>query len=84
MPELGSDIEVIETSNPRTCYDLTRRKLGMVLGVEPTPEQILKESHGTSVPNLFMVGDTVATAATLESVTQAALNLTNLLTGHTK
>jgi phytoene dehydrogenase-like protein len=34
VPELGSDVEVIETANPRTFYDLTRRKLGMVLGIE--------------------------------------------------
>ncbi|HEU5460068.1 MAG TPA: FAD-dependent oxidoreductase, partial [Pyrinomonadaceae bacterium] len=28
VPELGGDIEIIETANPRTYYDLTRRKLG--------------------------------------------------------
>ena len=33
IPELGGDIEVIETANPRTYYELTRRKLGMVWGV---------------------------------------------------
>src|SRR5215510_6815784 len=34
MPELGGDIEIIETANPRTYYEQTRRKLGMVMGVE--------------------------------------------------
>jgi phytoene dehydrogenase-like protein len=35
VPELGSGIEIIETANPRTFYDQTRRKLGMVMGVQP-------------------------------------------------
>src|SRR4029453_9491565 len=30
VPELGAGIEVIETANPRSYYDQTRRKLGMV------------------------------------------------------
>ena len=30
MPELGDGIEVIETSTPLDCYELTRRKLGMI------------------------------------------------------
>src|SRR6185369_13599797 len=36
LPELGSGIEIIETANPRTYYDSTRRKLGMVLGTDGT------------------------------------------------
>ena len=39
LPELGGDIEIIETANPRTYYDQTRRKLGMVLGIEGQPIQ---------------------------------------------
>ena len=35
FPNSAADIEVIETANPRTYYDLTRRKLGMVLGIRP-------------------------------------------------
>src|SRR5678816_3111120 len=58
LPELGSDIEVIETANPRTYYDSTRRKLGMVLGID----EPVSLSHQTSVPNVFMVGDTVSSA----------------------
>ena len=71
LPELGSDIEVIETANPRTYYDLTRRKLGMVFGVE----QHLQPQ--TFLPNLFMVGDTISPAARLDSVVRSALNLAN-------
>jgi len=72
LPELGGDIEIIETANPRTYYDQTRRKLGMVLGIEGQPIQ----SHETSLPKLFMVGDTVSPAARLESIVESAMLLT--------
>ncbi|HJT28663.1 MAG TPA: NAD(P)-binding protein [Pyrinomonadaceae bacterium] len=73
LPELGSDIEVIETANPRTYYDSTRRKLGMVLGVD----EAVEIGHQTSVPNLFMVGDTVASEAKVDAVVQSAFLLQN-------
>lgn len=73
LPELSSDIEVIETANPRTYYDSTRRKLGMVLGVDEAVEL----GHQTSVPNLFMVGDTVASEAKVDAVVQSAFLLQN-------
>jgi len=76
LPELGGDIEIIETANPRTYYDQTRRKLGMVLGIEGQPVQ----SNETSLPNLFMVGDTVSTAATMDSVVKAAARLADRIT----
>src|SRR6185503_4791264 len=71
LPELGADIEIIETANPRTYYDQTRRKLGMVLGIEGQPVQ----SHETSLPNLFMIGDTVSSTASLDSVVESAVLL---------
>src|SRR5215813_5959671 len=60
VPELGGDIEVLETANPRTFYDLTRRKLGMVQGITQTPTTQLATAHKTCLPNVFMVGDTVS------------------------
>jgi len=75
LPELGSDIEVIETANPRTYYDQTRRKMGMILGLHIP--QI--SSPTTSVPNLFMVGDTVTSTPNLETVTASGLSLANHL-----
>jgi phytoene dehydrogenase-like protein len=72
VPELGGDIEIIETANPRTYYDLTRRKLGMVLGVEPGAQAL---GARTFLPNLFMVGDTVSTGTRLEAVVEAAIAL---------
>lgn len=78
LPELGGDIEVVETATPRTFYDLTRRKLGMVLGVAQTPEAV-RRSHSTTVPNLFIVGDTISGPG-LAAVTRSALTLANGIT----
>ena len=75
VPELGGDIEIIETANPRTYYDQTRRKLGMVLGVQSAHAV----DYRTSVPNLFLVGDTVSPAPDLASVAETALALAGRL-----
>ncbi|HET6978448.1 MAG TPA: FAD-dependent oxidoreductase [Pyrinomonadaceae bacterium] len=71
LPELGGDIEIIETANPRTYYDQTRRKLGMVHGIEGQPIR----TYETSLPNLFIVGDTVSSAARLDRVVESAVLL---------
>lgn len=76
LPTLGSDIEIIETANPRTCYDSTRRKLGMVLGVS-SPSVPL--THATSLPNVFMIGDTITAAPRMDAVVESALALANQL-----
>jgi len=76
LPELGSDIEVIETANPRSYYDQTRRKLGMVLGIQPAPETL---PTATFLPNLFIIGDTVTTTATLDTVVSTAITLAGLI-----
>ncbi len=75
LPELGSDIEVIETANPRTYYDSTRRKLGMVLGVD----EPVSVGNQTSLPNVFMVGDTVTREPRLAAVVETAVNLVDRL-----
>ncbi|HZN08143.1 MAG TPA: FAD-dependent oxidoreductase, partial [Pyrinomonadaceae bacterium] len=80
LPELGSDIEIIETANPRTFYDLTRRKLGMVLGLEQSGESREPLGHHTSVPNVFMVGDTITVGPHMDLVVESALALANTLT----
>jgi phytoene dehydrogenase-like protein len=77
LPELGSDIEVIETANPRTYYDSTRRKLGMVLGVE----EPVSVGQQTSVLNVFMVGDTVSSEAKMDTVVQSAFLLAQTIAG---
>jgi C-3',4' desaturase CrtD len=80
MPELGSNIEVIDTATPRTFYDLTRRKLGMVGGVASRPELWRAgPNHETSLPNLFMVGDT-SSGWGIEAITRFAWLLAAQLT----
>ncbi|HEU4511443.1 MAG TPA: FAD-dependent oxidoreductase [Pyrinomonadaceae bacterium] len=71
LPELGSDGEIIESANPRTYYDQTRRKLGMVLGTTPAQGS----DPRTSVPNLFITGDTVTPNPRLDSVVESAIQL---------
>lgn len=82
MPELGSSVEVIDTATPRTFYDLTRRKLGMVGSIaSPRTNFWLPEpSYATSLPNLFIVSDTTY-AGGIAGLTRSALVLANKLTG---
>jgi C-3',4' desaturase CrtD len=79
LPELGSGIEVIETMTPRDFYENTRRKLGMVGGIAQSPAVYGSNTsaHQTALPNLFMVGDTVAHGTGIAAVTQSALNVAN-------
>ena len=80
LPELGNSIEVIDTATPRTFYDLTRRRLGMVGGISASTGYISSRSPSylTSLPNVFLVSDTAAPGG-IAGVTQAALVLANHL-----
>ena len=82
MPELGESIEVIESATPRTFYENTRRKLGMV-GMSGGQLTVPGQDHSgsTSFPNVFLVGDTISTAPGLEGVSKSALQLADRLTG---
>ncbi len=79
LPELGASVEVIETDTPRTFYERTRRKLGMVGGIAQTPDMFGANAltHRTAIPNLFMVGDTVFPGQGIAAVTQSALIVAN-------
>jgi C-3',4' desaturase CrtD len=79
MSELGESVEVIETATPRTYYDLTRRKLGMVGGVGQSLDVfgLNSVSHRTFIPNLFMVGDTTFPGAGVAAVSHSALIVAN-------
>ena len=86
IPELGESSELIETVTPRTFYENTRRKLGMVGGIGHSPIQSVETglnafSHETAIPNLFMVGDTTLPGAGVAAVSHGALALANQLTG---
>jgi phytoene dehydrogenase-like protein len=81
MPELGDSVEVIESATPQTLYDTTRRKFGMVgrprTSVEaPNPA---KAPFATTLPNVFLVGDTVAPAPGIAGISELAFALANTL-----
>lgn len=80
VPELGSGIEVIDTATPRSYYEQTRRKLGMVGGVPVTPAVFWTDapSYVTSLPNIFVVSDT-SWPGGVAGVSQAALVLADHL-----
>ncbi len=82
MPELGAGVEVIETATPRSFYDYTRRRLGMVGGLGQSLDVfgLNSLSHRTSIPNLYMVGDTVFPGQGIAGVTQSALIAANEIT----
>jgi C-3',4' desaturase CrtD len=81
LPELGDSVEVIETATPRTFYEITRRKLGLVGGLcagrldFPPPEPF----GATIFPNVFLVGDTACFGFGLEAVCKSALALAHTI-----
>ena len=81
VPSLGGSIEVIETSTPRSYYEQTRRKLGMVRGLPVTPSAFAGgPSFETYIPKVFIVSDTSSYGG-IAGVSQLALMLANHLTG---
>ncbi|HEX8499371.1 MAG TPA: FAD-dependent oxidoreductase [Pyrinomonadaceae bacterium] len=75
LPELGAGAEVFETATPRTFYERTRRRLGMVGGVGQSLDVFGANAptHRSTVPNLLLVGDTVFPGAGLAAATHSAL-----------
>jgi phytoene dehydrogenase-like protein len=80
MPELGDSIEVIESATPRTFYENTRRRLGMVGRPHGSLQTNLSPGQ-TVFPNVFVVGDTNCSGQGLAGVSRAALDLADVLTG---
>jgi phytoene dehydrogenase-like protein len=80
MSELGDEVEVIETATPRSFYEQTRRKLGMVGGIPRSSSyvSISRTSYETSVPNLFIISDTVS-AGGMAGLSESALLLADHL-----
>jgi phytoene dehydrogenase-like protein len=79
IPEVVAEAEVIETSTPFACYEATRRKLGMVGRLSGLGSEL--SAHGsTTLPNVYIVGDTVSTLPGLAGVTRSARSLANKLT----
>ena len=84
MPELGDSVEVIESATPRTFYENTRRKLGMV--GRPHGSLIISGAEAelgqTIFPNVFLVSDTNCSGLGLAGVSQSALDLADVLKDH--
>lgn len=74
MPELGDAIEVIETETPQSHYQRTRRRLGMVGGVAQMFGSAPFNPFGirTTLPNLYLVGDTLFPGQGVAAVTHSA------------
>ena len=79
LPELGDGVEVIDTATPRTFYESTRRRLGMVGGVGQSRDVFGANtfSHRTTLPNLYIVGDTTFPGQGIAAVTQSGLIVAN-------
>ena len=81
MPELGGDIEVLDTASPRTFYELTRRRLGMVgspAGAVSSASAI-SATYSTSLPNTYLISDTTSPGG-VAGLSRAALRLADHLT----
>lgn len=79
LPELADGIEVIETATPRTFFEDTRRKLGMVGGIGQSLDVFGPQAltHRTALPNLFLVGDSTFPGLGVAAVTQSGLVVAN-------
>ena len=85
LPELGGEIEVIESESPQTFYERTRRRLGMAGGVAQLMSSFgaapfIPFNHKTPIPKLFMVGDTTFPGQGVAAVSHSALVLADELT----
>ena len=80
MPELGDDVEVIETATPQTFYETTRRKFGMVGGLcASTVSFVSEDSFRTIFPNVFLVGDTVSSSPGLSGTSESAKAIADVI-----
>ncbi len=79
VPELGDSVEVIETSTPRTFYETTRRKFGMLGRPRHSTEGVFGDSARTLFPNVFIVSDTVSSRPGIEGVSESAKALADLI-----
>jgi phytoene dehydrogenase-like protein len=82
VPEFGDSVEVIETATPRTFYETTRRKFGMIGSplASARGSASVESFARTHLPKLFLVGDTVSSGFGLESIAHNSRLLADLLT----
>jgi len=80
MPELGDEVEVIETATPQTFYETSRRKFGMVGGLCASRVSVVSEDNFRTIfPNVFLVGDTVSSSPGLAGISESAKALADVI-----
>ena len=79
MPELGDGVEVIETVTPRTFYETTRRKFGMVGGLCSSKAPVAEYRLRTIFPNVFLVSDTVSSIPDLAGISESAKAIADIV-----
>jgi phytoene dehydrogenase-like protein len=78
IPELGDSVEVIETANPQTFYETTRRKFGMIGRPDYSTE--VPSSLARPLHKVFIVSDTNTSGFGVASLAEAALRVSDVLT----
>jgi phytoene dehydrogenase-like protein len=73
LPELGDSVEILESATPQTFYETTRRRFGMT----GRPAAGGVNIQAQPFPNLFLVGDTVASGWGMAAVVEQALLIAN-------
>ena|ERR1041385_2460474 len=68
LPELGAEVDLIETATPQTFYESSRRRFGMI--GRPTPAATFLPA--SPFPSFLMVGDTAAGPFGLDGVAESA------------
>jgi len=76
MPELGAELDLIETATPQTFYETTRRRFGMIGRPTPAPMPLA----AAPFPNLLLVGDTVAETFGVDGTVESARRIAHQLT----
>jgi len=77
LPELGEGSELIETATPRTSYESTRRRFGMIGRATSASGLTGGGAVEKPYPNVFLVGDTVSDGFGLEGIVQSSWNIAN-------
>jgi phytoene dehydrogenase-like protein len=78
MPELGDDLQLIETSTPQTFYENTRRRFGMIGRPTSSGAEIVTT---TPFPNLWLAGDTAAEGFGIDGIVASAHQTARKITG---
>jgi len=79
LPELGAQVEVIESATPQSFYETTRRKFGMIGRPYPEPATPNEELSKTHLANVFIVSDTTSLGPGIAGIAQTARKLADTI-----